>query len=1431
MIKPEAKSPFRVGIDIGSTTAKVVVLNPNDDLIFSTYQRHKAETLNTLKSMLNEAVQSLGDVEVELLVTGSAGLGISEKFDLPFIQEVVASAEVVRQLYPKSKTLIDIGGEDAKMIFFRAEGRPDIRMNGSCAGGTGAFIDEMANLLNVPVAELNDLANQHTMIYPMASRCGVFAKTDLQNLLSRDITKENIAASVFHAVVLQTLATLSRGHDPSPKILFSGGPLTFLPALKNAFMKVLDVEASDVLEVENAQLLPAIGAALANSSAKKIYTISHLIKQLNTTQDHISVSQNRLPALFNDKTEFLGWESARTQQKIERVDIAQLNGEKLFLGVDSGSTTTKLVLIDEEGRVAFDYYCSNGGNAIKATLEGLKEIHRRFGAFGNSPDIARSMVTGYGEDLIRAAYGFDEGMVETLAHFKAAKAFDEQVSFILDIGGQDMKAIFVKDGFIQNIEINEACSSGCGSFIESFAGSMGYNVADFAQLACEAEAPCDLGTRCTVFMNSRVKQALREGAEINDISSGLAYSVIKNALHKVLKVTDTHQLGEHIVVQGGTFRNPAIQKAMEHLLGRQITCPEIAELMGAYGAALTALDRYRSNGHESSRFMGLENLDTFGDFSKRLIRCNGCENKCAITKMIFSNGNIFYSGNRCEKIYTNSGKAERQGISLPAIKYDLLFDRQTTPNTTPKLTIGIPRVLGAFEDFPFWNTLFVECGIEVHLSAPSSNDLFQKGAAHIMSENLCYPAKLVSGHMMDLIEADVDRIFFPMVFYAENNFSDSANSYNCPIVSGYADVVRSVIDPQRKYNIPLDMPAINLDDKKLLKKACIVYLTNLGISSRVVRRAFTKALKAQSQFKTELRSQAANILQEAKSENRSVILLLGRPYHIDPLINHKIPDILTNYGLDVITEDSVPLESGQTLDNRHVMTQWEYINRYYHAARWAGGEDHLEVVLLNSFGCGPDPFILEEVSTILGESGKTPTIIRIDEIESTGSTKLRLRSMMESIRQQAKSNKRTYKPRKTTRVFQLEDRSRSLIVPDFSEFCSPPIVRPFIDMGYEIIPLPPADRQSVDVGLKYTNNEICYPGIITIGDLVKALQSGNFDPSRTAIGFSQTGGQCRASSYPSMVKKALVGAGFEDVPVVTLSTNLSVLNDQPGFEFGIKEYMVKAVLGMAFTDALSDMYHSSAIREKHKGAARKVADKYLTPFMNGTLSLDKTTLLETLDQAVADFNSLNITHRDYPKVGIVGEIYVKYNLFSNNHVAEWLMEQDIEVVMPTFLEFFAGGLVSQDISVKTHLKKPNLLWMLSALGMKLVRGYLDKVNGIMQKYHLYHPHPDIQDIARRAEDILSLNHQYGEGWLIAGEIASFVKGGVQNVLCLQPFGCIANHVIAKGVQKRIKELYPQVNLLFLDADAGVSEVNFFNRMHFFINHAKNALAHDAIPQA
>ena len=1413
-----------MGIDIGSTTAKIAVLDSEQNLIFSVYRRHNAEALNTLQSLLQEVRQALGNVSLDMLITGSAGMGVCEKYNLPFIQEVIASTEVVRSQFPNVHTLIDIGGEDAKMIFFKEQGMPDIRMNGSCAGGTGAFIDQMATLLNIPVQDLNGLCAASNTIYPMASRCGVFAKTDVQNLLSRDIPREDIVASIFNAVVLQTMATLARGYHPQPAVLFGGGPLTFLPELRSFFAKALHLTEKDIVQVEHPELLPAIGSAIARQTKRKQIALDDLITLLANEPAHKVNDQTRLSPLFNDKVQLDHWLAKRSSRQTPRVDISQLEGQPVFLGIDSGSTTTKIVLIDQRARLLFSFYQNNHGNAVMAVSDGLEKIKALFAASDNPPVISRSVVTGYGEDLIRSAFGCDEGLVETIAHFRAAKEFDPRVSFILDIGGQDMKAIFVKDGHIQNIEINEACSSGCGSFIESFARSMGYSVVDFAQKACLSAAPCDLGTRCTVFMNSKVKQSLREGAEVGDISAGLAYSVIKNALHKVLKVTDPSTLGDHIIVQGGTFRNPAIHKAIETLLDKETLCPDIAELMGAFGAALTARDAYlESTQPAATRFSGLDSLDITSQYQKSILHCKGCENNCAVTRLTFNNGNVFFTGNRCEKIFSNSGKSNYKGFNFPAFKLDLLFNRPVDPEGPVRLTLGIPRVLNFFENYPFWNALLRECGFRIHLSDPSTNAMYEQGSSTIMSENICFPAKLVHGHIFNLISAKVDRIFYPMITFENPEYADADNSFNCPIVGGYPELIRSAIDPEKQYGIPLDKPPITFKNKRLLKKGCMHYFSTLGVDKNTFNRAFNKAIAAQQEYKDKCRQEAVRVLAASRQAGRKTILLMNRPYHADILINHKAPAMLADFGLDMITEDAIPIEEGQTLDTSHIVTLWAYPNRYYHAAHWAGRQPDVEVVQLNSFGCGPDAVAVDEVKAILSEYGKAPTVIRIDEIESPGSMKLRLRSMVESQgRKSLSSQAPVFTPRRTTPIYQKEDKHRTLLAPNFAHFATLAITRPLMDMGYKVIHLPPADRQSVELGLKFTNNEICYPGIILVGDVIKALQTGKYNPDEVTIGISQTGGQCRDSCYLSLFKKALVAAGFEDIPVISLATNLNPLNEQPGFDINYPLFAYKLLMGIVYTDTLSNLYHATAVREKNKGEALRMANHYLNILESSQVALHPKPVLATLKKAVADFNQIETYDQQYPKAAIVGEIYVKLNSFGNNHTVEWLMDQGIEVIMPPLAEYFSSTFVNLDADIETNLSNPDLIWLAYRGVETFVQTFLDKAEKVMAGFKHYRPSHHIRHIAESASDIIDLTNHYGEGWLIPGEITSFVKEGVPNILCVQPFGCIANHIVAKGIEKRMKEFYPELNILFLDCDAGTSEVNFQNRLYFFINHAKNA---------
>ncbi|KAB8144469.1 hypothetical protein F8S13_06240 [Chloroflexia bacterium SDU3-3] len=1413
---------LRLGIDIGSTTAKIVLLDSTGTTCYSDYRRHNAAAQAALRDALGQAREQLGNRPISLLVTGSSGMGITERYALPFIQEVVAAAEVVRQRYPGVRTLVDVGGEDAKLILFQANGMPDIRMNGSCAGGTGAFIDQMALLLNVTPSELDGLAAQHTTIYPIASRCGVFAKTDVQNLISREIGRENIAASIFHAVALQTLVTLARGANPQPAVLFCGGPLTFLPALRGAFAKVLGIGPADISPVEHAELLPALGAALADGSQRLETTLDDLIALLGTQGVQLQHAKRRLEPLFIDHPAFRSWEQQRESHRVPRADLASLAGQPCFIGIDSGSTTTKLVLTDAEGRVAFTSYGKNNGNAIGAVRDALGKLYAATQGMEMPPIVARSAVTGYGEDLIRSAFSCDEGLVETIAHARAAKAFDPQVSFILDIGGQDMKAIFINNGQIRSIEINEACSSGCGSFVETFAGSLGYPVASFAQLACDSQEPCDLGTRCTVFMNSKVKQAQREGAEVGDISAGLAYSVIKNALNKVLKITDPAVLGEHILVQGGTFRNPAVQRALELLIERPVICPDIAELMGAYGAALTARDAWQEDATDSS-FIELTALESTSDYKTKHINCRGCTNRCTVTKLQFPNGNTFFTGNRCERIYSNSGVKRVKGANLLEQKADMLFNRPTRPTTTPRMTLGIPRVLNMYEKFPFWATLLVECGFAVRLSDDSSTALYEQGAGTVASENICFPAKLAHGHILNLLDAGVDCIVYPMVTYEHVEFRDSDNSYNCPIVTGYPEVLRSTIDPEARANIPLDRPPVTFKTPELLRKSCARYMETLGVDKASFSRAFDLALEAQERYKADVRDAAAQILEQARAEGRMVALLLCRPYHLDGLINHRVPNILSDFGVDVITEDAVPMEQQAALGTRHTITQWEYTNRYIYAARWATQQPDVEVVQLNSFGCGPDVLAIDEVRAVLAEGGKGHTVLRIDEIESLGSARLRLRSMIESVRAQRGEPLQPV-ARRTTKAFMKEDRRRTILVPEFSHFATAPIVRPLRDMGYNIELLPTADRRSVDLGLKYVNNEICYPAIILVGDLIKVLKSGRYALDEVAVGLSQTGGQCRDTCYLTMLKRALVANGLEQVPVIALSTNFTPINDQPGMAINYAVYAQKLMYSLSLSDAISAMYHAVAPRELQHGDAMRVADRHMARLDSGELPLRRGAVLQAIRDAVAEFNAVPVRAGELPRAAIVGEIFLKLNSFGNNNMVQWLIDQGIEVQLPPLMEYFTSTFVNSDIDVQAGLQRRSLMWGTIKLARGYVEGFLREADAAMRGFRFHRPAHDIDQIAQAASKVIDLTNHFGEGWLIPGEIGTYVQSGVPNIVCIQPFGCIANQVAARGLEKSLKQHYPDLNILFLDTDAGTSEVNVQNRLYFFVNHARAAYA-------
>ena len=1420
------ESAYTSGVDIGSTTAKVVICDENGHMVFDRYRRHQARTEKTTRHILEEAFSEFGNIELDLTVTGSAGMGTAEAFGLPFVQEVVASAHLIKRSYPEVRTFIEIGGEDSKIIFFDDHFRPDIRMNGSCAGGTGAFIDQMAVLLNVPVSEFNALAERAVSIYPIASRCGVFAKTDIQALLSQDVSKEDIAASVFHSVALQVVSSLSRGRDIEKKIIIGGGPLTFYPELREALAKVLGLNNPDDLIVpDRPELIPAMGAALTRDGQPHRAKIRDLLTMVKTKGPlKMNRGTKRLLALFKDRAEFESWQEKHSKDRVSRVNLSEVRGRDLFLGIDSGSTTTKLVLVDAQERFVLGHYGANNGDPIGAVKEGLSAFREKFQKASFWPRIIRTAATGYGEDLIRAAFGINDGVVETMAHYRAARCFDSEVSFILDIGGQDMKAVYISDHSVSDIQVNEACSSGCGSFIETFARSLDYGIEDFAEIACDSNSPFDLGTRCTVFMNSKVKQALREGAGIPDISAGLAYSVIRNSLYKVLKLRDTEVLGNRIIAQGGTFRNPAVLRAFELLLEKDVIRPDIPELMGAYGAAVAALGNHSVRPAESTHFNGIEDMGLSVDFTKRELHCNGCENRCPIIKLTFANGNRFFTGNRCERHFSSSYGTKQRGVNLIAEQINLLIDRETEPKGDPLLSFGIPRCLNMYENFPFWSAFLVQCGFRVVLSSRSDSKLFERGSATVMSENICFPAKLAHGHIFDLIDRGVDRIFYPTVVHERKEFAGVLNSFNCPVVTGYPDLLKSAIDPEGKYGIPIDNPAISFRDEDLLKRQLHLFFRKFGVDYRTISRAVEEGLTAQEKFRRELTDRARALISKAENENRMIVVLAGRPYHIDPLINHGVPELLTGLGVDVISENAVPLDKCQSLSDVNVLTQWAYTNRLYAAAKWVCDNSVGQLVQLTSFGCGPDAVSADEVREIIRDSRKVYTLIKMDEIANLGAVRIRLRSMLEAVKEnRGISQWERNKGKKTVREFMPEDRKRTLIAPYFSPFYSPLIPAVFKPMGYRLDVLPPQDRSSVEFGLKNINNDMCYPAVLVAGDIIKAFQSGRYDPEKTSVILTQTGGQCRASAYVSLIRKGLASAGLDNVPVIALSTE--EINPQLGFEIDEKELAKRMGLGVIFTDPLAQMYLATVPKEKTPGASKALHAKYLSEMATGIEKADYYYLLTVLEKAVQDFNGVKIVDRPVPRIGVVGEIFVKYNFFSNGNIIEWLSRQGVEVVLPGLQSFFTQRFVNEDFDQKAFFKHSIVDSLKHKLMDIYVRHHLSRIDRVMQLFRFYRKPFGLKALAGITSEVVSLANQFGEGWLLTAEMIAMLNEGTGNIVCLQPFGCISNHITGRGMERKLKEMFPHLNLLSLDMDAGASEVNLLNRLHFMIIAAREEMAH------
>ena len=1407
---------YDAGIDIGSTTVKLVVLDEDGQMVFGDYRRHHAHTQQTLKTLLVQAKTVLGPCQLRVKITGSGSINLGKALDMEFVQEVVAVATALKHTAPQTDVAIELGGEDAKIIYFT--GGLEERMNGVCAGGTGSFIDQMAALLQTDAAGLNDAAKDYQQIYPIAARCGVFAKSDIQPLINEGATKADLAASIFQAVVNQTISGLACGKPIRGCVAFLGGPLHFLTELKAAFIRTLRLTPENIVDPSDSHLFAAMGAALESADAAP-RDLDGLIATLEKGVQ-ASFEMPRLEPLFRNEEEYTSFSQRHAQAVVGKGTLEGYTG-RCYLGIDAGSTTTKLVLIGEDGQLLHSFYASNQGNPILTAQFALGELCRRM---PQGAVLARGCSTGYGEALMKAAFSLDEGVVETIAHCTAAAFFDPEVDCVLDIGGQDMKCIKLKNGTVDTILLNEACSSGCGSFIENFATSLGYTAEGFAKEALMAKAPVDLGTRCTVFMNSNVKQAQKEGASVSDISAGLAYSVIKNALYKVIKLASPEDLGRHIVVQGGTFHNQAVLRAFEKIAGVEATCPDISGLMGAFGAALVA--RSHDQGQEST-MLTLEQMRDL-QYKTTTTRCGGCNNHCMLTINQFSGGRRHISGNRCEKGGGGAGKGEK-APNMVLYKRQRIFGYPSLEvDQAPRGTIGIPRVLNMYENYPFWATFFRHLGFRVVLSPFSTRKIYELGMESIPSESECYPAKLSHGHVQWLIDQGIRQIFHPCVFYEHQETDQAQNHYNCPIVVSYAENLKNNVEAIADGTVHYIRPFIALTSEQTAADR----LVKLGaeqwqIPEKEVRAAVHAAWQEQLAAKEDIRREGARLLEAMEANGGRGIVLSGRPYHIDPEINHGIPELIASYGLTVFTEDSLPLDPKAERPLR-VVDQWVYHSRLYSAAEFVARRDDLELVQLNSFGCGLDAVTTDQVAEILEKSNKLYTLLKIDEVSNLGAARIRIRSLLAAMdmrrEKQIKAQPVQQKYQRPEFTQQMYREGYTILAPQMSPIHFALLEPALRNHGYNVVLLDNDNRSAIDTGLKFVNNDACFPSITVVGQIMQAVLSGKYDTDHLAIMMSQTGGCCRASNYVAFIRRALEKAGLGHIPVVSL--NLNGMEKNEGFALTVP--LMRDVFEAAvFGDLLMRCLYRVRPYELIPGSANALHKKWEKACIQALTSRHSMhRYSEYCHQIVRDFDALPIDETlRKPRVGVVGEILVKYMPLANNHLVELLEREGAEAVVPDLMDFMNYCVYNGKYKAE-YLGKRKSGAMLADVAVKLIRLLRGPAIEALENSKRFEPPVPIETLGELTKPFLSLGNQYGEGWFLTGEMVELIRSGVPNIVCIQPFGCLPNHVVGKGVLKALKRHYPQANVAAVDYDPGASEVNQLNRIKLMLSAAKTAMAEE-----
>ncbi len=1402
---------YTLGIDIGSTTVKIAILDDAQNILFSDYRRHFANIRETLSSLLQDAYNKLGNITLHPMITGSGGLTLANHLKVPFVQEVIAVATSLKELAPKTDVAIELGGEDAKIIYFEG-GNVEQRMNGICAGGTGSFIDQMASLLQTDAAGLNEYAKNYHSLYTIAARCGVFAKSDIQPLINEGATREDLAASIFQAVVNQTISGLACGKPIRGHVAFLGGPLHFLSELKTAFIRTLKLDEEHTIEPDNSHLFAAIGSAL-NAEEAVSYTMEEMVQKLSS-DIKMEFEVERMEPLFASEAEYEEFKIRHSRHHIATADLASYKGN-CYLGIDAGSTTTKIALVSEDGSLLYSFYSSNDGSPLKTAIRSIREIYELLPA---DVRIVRSCSTGYGEALLKAAFLLDDGEVETVAHYYAAAFFNPDVDCILDIGGQDMKCIKIKNQTVDSVQLNEACSSGCGSFIETFAKSLNYSVEDFAHAALFAEHPIDLGTRCTVFMNSKVKQAQKEGASVSDISAGLAYSVIKNALFKVIKVSSAGELGRNIVVQGGTFYNDAVLRSFEKIADCEAIRPDIAGIMGAFGAALIARERF-SEGYQTT-MLPIEKINTL-QFETSMAKCKGCTNNCRLTINKFTGGRQYISGNRCER---GLGK-QKNANGVPNLfdyKLKRIFDYEPlAADEAVRGRVGIPRVLNMYENYPFWFTFFTKLGYQVVLSPVSNRKIYELGIESIPSESECYPAKLAHGHVKWLINQKVDFIFYPALFYERNEFEEANNHYNCPIVTSYSENIKNNVEEIGRGEAVLRNPFLSFRDEKTICDALSKEFTEIPVNEII--EAVHLAWKELKSAREDMQKKGEEVLDWLKKNGKRGIVLAGRPYHIDPEINHGIPELINSYDIAVLTEDSV---SHLAKPERPLIVsdQWMYHSRLYAAASYVKTVENLDLIQLNSFGCGLDAVTTDQVNDILTGSDKIYTCLKIDEVNNLGAARIRIRSLLSAIRvREQKQKERTIRSSAIHKVAFTEEmrRNYTILCPQMSPIHFDILEAAFNACGYNFEVLGNDNKHAVDVGLKYVNNDACYPSLMVVGQIMDALLSGKYDLNKVAVIMTQTGGGCRATNYIGFIRRALEKAGMPQIPVISL--NMAGIESNPGFHLNL-EMLMRAAYGAVFGDIFMRCIYRMRPYEKEEGSVEALHRKWLKrcrEFVSAKhMSFFK--FQKMCRQMIKEFDSVPVTGENKPRVGIVGEILVKFAPAANNHLVELLEAEGAEAVVPDLLDFMLYCFYNQ-IYKADELGMSKKTALLSRLGINALEFLRSSAGKALEKSKNFTPPAKIYETVENAKTIVSIGNQTGEGWFLTGEMLELIHGGVNNIVCTQPFACLPNHVVGKGVIKELRRQYPLSNIVAIDYDPGASEVNQLNRIKLMLSTAKKNL--------